>query len=121
MIDPRYSYASLAAADDPAPLIGELAGVLTTRLLVARDPEVEAMHVIRDLQQLGYELHSFDASTDVQTWCGHWGPDPPQPRPTHELVVTMHYPDPLVPGATGPEPEVTLTFVRRGQCATTTL
>ena len=113
MIDPRYSYASLTAAADPAPLLAELAGVLTTRLRVARDPEVEAMHVIRDLQELGHELHSFDASTDFQHWCGHWGPDPPPPRPTHELVVMMRYPDPLEPGASGPDPEVTLTFASR--------
>ena len=53
MIDPRFSYASLVAAADPAPLIAELAGALTTRLRVARDPEVEAMQVAGDWAAAG--------------------------------------------------------------------
>jgi 8-oxo-dGTP diphosphatase len=74
-------------ADDAAPLVNELARVLTERLCKAADPSATIAGIVRELRDLGHEIYSWDASDDFETWGDSWI----QPHPPKRLILEFSF------------------------------
>ncbi|RKG82462.1 hypothetical protein [Corallococcus terminator] len=102
MIDPRFSAAAFREEGAVEQLTQELETMLTARLRFAAQPEQEAYAMVEDLRQLGHDLWSFDASDEMQTWCGNWTEPEKDPR----VFIDFTYRE-------GMPPEVSITVKRR--------
>ncbi|NBD07932.1 hypothetical protein [Corallococcus silvisoli] len=72
VLDPRFNATAFSSAAAVDALTQELETLLQARLRAAVQPEPEASAIIEELRQLGHDLWSFDASDEMQSWCGDW-------------------------------------------------